>query len=124
LQRDLPRIAGGRVQLQQVLLNLIMNGIDAMTAIRDRRRVLMLKSDRDDHRVLVTILDSGTGLVADNVDRIFDAFFTTRPDGMGMGLAISWSIAETHGATLWASPLQPHGTAFYLSLPLAQGGEQ
>jgi PAS domain S-box-containing protein len=122
LHRDVPRIMGDRVQLLQVILNLVMNGIDAMTAVEDRRRVLSVKSRLDDHGGLrVTVQDSGCGLDPQDADRIFTAFFTTKPEGMGMGLAISTSIIEAHGGRLWASPADPQGTAFHFTLPAAGG---
>src|SRR6516164_8805723 len=118
----LPSIMGDRVQLQQVVLNLVMNAVEAMASITDRERVLGITSQRaDDGSPVVTVEDTGPGLDKSNSDRIFDAFFTTKPGGMGMGLSISTSIVEAHGGRLWASPSLPHGTAFYFTLPI--GGE-
>jgi PAS domain S-box-containing protein len=118
LRPDVPLVMGDRVQLQQVVLNLVMNGIEAMASSDQRRRVLTVKSQRDEHgAVLVTVEDTGTGLVPLGAERIFDAFFTTKPEGMGMGLAISTSIVEAHGGRLWASPVVPHGAAFHFNLP-------
>jgi PAS domain S-box-containing protein len=119
LLEGLPSIMGDRVQLQQVVLNLVMNAIEAMASIEDRERVLAITSQRaDDGSPMVTVEDSGLGLDRANSDRIFDAFFTTKPDGTGMGLSISTSIVEAHGGRLWALPNLPHGTAFRFTLPL------
>jgi PAS domain S-box-containing protein len=123
LQADAPAVMGDRVQLQQVLLNLLMNAIEAMAPITDRRRELVITSLPDDQsNVVVTVQDSGTGLDPNDAERIFNAFFTTKADGMGMGLSISTSIIEAHGGRLWASPAVPHGTAFHFSVPAASGG--
>jgi PAS domain S-box-containing protein len=120
LLEGLPSITGDRVQLQQVVLNLVMNAVEAMASVADRERVLAITSQRaDDGSPIVTVEDSGPGLDAVNADRIFDAFFTTKPGGMGMGLSISTSIVEAHGGRLWASPNLPHGTAFHFKLPAA-----
>jgi signal transduction histidine kinase len=114
------KVMADRVQMQQVLLNLIMNAIDAMSSITNRERVLTVKSEEfeSDH-VLITLQDSGTGIDPAHLDRIFDAFFTTKDRGMGMGLSICRSIIESHGGQLWASPHNPHGTSFYVKLPRA-----
>jgi C4-dicarboxylate-specific signal transduction histidine kinase len=116
----LPLVMAERVQLQQVLLNLIMNAIEAMSSVTDRERVLSVSSmvcEAD--QVLITLKDSGTGIDPAHMDRIFDAFFTTKDRGMGMGLSICRSIVESHGGQLWASPHSPHGTIFHLKLPSA-----
>ena len=124
LLEGLPSITGDRVQLQQVVLNLVMNAVEAMASTTDRERVLAITSQRaDDGDPIVSIEDSGHGLDAANADRIFDAFFTTKPGGMGMGLSISTSIVEAHGGRLWASPGLPHGTAFHFTLPATSGAE-
>jgi PAS domain S-box-containing protein len=115
---DRSAILGDRVQLQQVLLNLVMNAIEAMTPIVDRRRELAITSQLGAQGdVVVTVQDSGTGLNPDDADRIFDPFFTTKADGMGMGLSISTSIIDAHGGRLWCSPAAPRGTAFYFTVP-------
>jgi len=112
------------VQLQQVVLNLVMNAVEAMASLTDRERVLGITSQRtDDGSPIVTVEDSGLGLDAANADRIFDAFFTTKPGGMGMGLSISTSIVEAHGGRLWASPNLPHGTTFHFTLPIGGGAK-
>jgi signal transduction histidine kinase len=118
LHRDLPAVYGDRTQLQQVFMNLVTNAIDAMVDIPDRDRRLMVKSSiHDENTVLVTVQDSGAGIDPKNFDRIFDAFFTTKSDGMGMGLAICRSIIQAHGGRLWASAVSPRGTAFHIILP-------
>jgi signal transduction histidine kinase len=112
-----PQVLADRVQMQQVLLNLIMNAIEAMSSTTSRERVLTVKSEEfESNHVLITLQDSGTGIDSAHMDRIFDAFFTTKDRGMGMGLAICRSIIESHGGQLWAAPLNPHGTSFYVKL--------
>jgi PAS domain S-box-containing protein len=114
----LPQVMADRVQLQQVFLNLITNAVDAMSSVTDRERVLTIKSRTDESdRVLITLEDSGTGIDPGDMDRIFDAFFTTKSDGMGMGLSICRSIIESHGGRLSAAPGHPHGSAFHVVLP-------
>jgi PAS domain S-box-containing protein len=121
LKTDLPLVLADRVQLQQVLLNLIMNGIEAMTAVTDRRRLLAVQSGIDESGdVLVAVSDSGTGF-GPEVDRVFTPFFTTKANGMGMGLSISRSLVESHGGRLSATPNSPHGAVFSFTLP-ATGG--
>jgi PAS domain S-box-containing protein len=125
LQQELndavPAVVGDKVQLQQVVLNLVMNAIDAMAAATDRRRILTIKSQYgDDGEALVTVRDCGAEIDPANTERIFQAFFTTKPGGMGMGLSISNSIMEAHGGRLWASPVDPCGTAFHFTLPGAR----
>lgn len=123
LAADLPPVAGDRVQLQQVLLNLIMNAIEAMSAVKDRARVLSIRTDRQDpDGVLAAVQDSGIGLDPAQLERIFDAFHTTKQEGMGMGLSISRSIVEAHGGRLWATLNEGPGVTFRFSLPI-HGGE-
>jgi signal transduction histidine kinase len=113
-------VLGDRVQLQQVMLNLIMNGIEAMSAVTDRPRVLTISSEPTERAsVLVAVEDTGMGLDPTTGDRIFDPFFTTKPDGMGIGLSICRSIIEAHAGRLWASPRAPHGTTFRFTVPAA-----
>jgi PAS domain S-box-containing protein len=119
LAAHVPAVLGDRVQLQQVVLNLIMNAIDAMIEVRDRPRNLLITSATDAEEVLVQIQDSGQGLDPENIHRIFDSFFTTKADGTGMGLSISRSIIEAHGGRLRASPGSPHGAVFQIGLPKA-----
>jgi C4-dicarboxylate-specific signal transduction histidine kinase len=117
LAADLPRIMGDRVQLQQVLMNLIVNSIDAMKEV-DGARELAVKSQRTEkEEVLVSVSDTGVGLPAQQADQIFNAFFTTKPHGTGMGLRISRSIVESHGGRLWAADNSPRGASFHLALP-------
>jgi len=119
LSPGLPPVLGDRIQLQQVLLNLIMNGIESMTSSSDRPRVLLIRSQtQETGRVLVAVQDSGTGLDAKAMSHIFDTFFTTKPAGMGMGLAISRSIVEAHGGRLWPVPDASEGATFNLTLPV------
>ena len=107
-----------RVQLQQVMLNLILNGIEAMSGITDRPRLLTISSaPAEDGGLLVTIEDTGTGLDPKIAEHIFDPFFTTKPNGMGLGLSICRSIIEAHGGRFWAQPRRPHGTAFRFTVP-------
>jgi PAS domain S-box-containing protein len=117
----LPRVSGDRVQLQQVLLNLIMNAIEAMSAVHDRSRELTIVSRQDgSDAVLVKVSDSGIGLDRQQTEQVFEAFYTTKADGIGIGLSISRSIIEAHGGRLWASSNTPHGAIFCFSLPVAE----
>jgi len=118
LASDLGWIIGDRVQLQQVLLNLIMNGIEAMADSADRQRRLKIRSAKDESgRALVAVEDSGPGFDRAQQDRLFEAFFTTKPQGMGIGLSICRSIIDAHGGRLWASPSLPNGAVFQFTLP-------
>ncbi len=119
LAPDLPTVLGDRIQLQQVMLNLIMNAIDAMITIKDRPRTLLIKSASDAEGVAIEIHDSGRGLDAKQASHIFDSFFTTKPEGIGMGLSISRSIVEAHGGRLRAEPGSSHGAVFQVILPKA-----
>jgi len=117
LAAELPPVLGDRVQLQQVMMNLMLNGIDAMRDV-DGTRELAIKSQRtENEQVLVTVSDTGVGLPAQQADRIFQAFFTTKSHGTGMGLSISRSIVESHGGRLWARENSPRGASFQLTLP-------
>jgi PAS domain S-box-containing protein len=117
LAADLPRITADRVQLQQVLMNLMLNGIEAM---KETGGVLTLKTGRCDRcQVLISISDTGVGLPAGKTDELFNAFFTTKPQGSGMGLAISRSIVESHGGRLWATSNEGRGATFHFTLPTA-----
>jgi C4-dicarboxylate-specific signal transduction histidine kinase len=127
VSNDLPPVLGDRIELQQVVLNLIINAIEAMSGIDQIHRRLLISSTRDEpNGVLVTVSDSGTGLEPTSLDRLFDAFYTTKVDGMGMGLAISQNIIEAHGGRLWATPNLPQGATFQFRLPadgVVAGGE-
>ena len=116
-------VMGDRVQLQQVLLNLIMNGVEAMRGVTERTRELTVSSAlAEPGSVIVAVKDTGTGLDPAVAERIFQPFFTTKPDGLGMGLAICRSIVEAHGGRLWVSPRAPHGADVRFTVPL--WGEQ
>jgi len=117
LAHDLPLVLGDRVQLQQVILNLVMNGVEAMASVVDRPRELVIYSrHHESTKVLVAVRDSGTGLHSENLDQLFKPFFSTKPKGMGMGLAISRSILENHGGRLWAAPNDGPGATFQFTL--------
>jgi len=120
LAPELPSVLGDRVQLQQVLINLVMNAIEAMTSVEDRPRELTIRSHphEADH-VAVAVKDTGVGIAANHADELFSAFFTTKPGGMGMGLSISRGIIESHAGRMWTMPNEPHGAIFQLSLPVA-----
>lgn len=118
LQPDLPDVPGDRIQLQQVVLNLMMNGIEAMSAVTGRERGLLVRSRGDDSGcVIIAIEDSGVGISDEVRTRVFEPFFTTRTQGIGMGLAISRSIIESHGGRLWAEPRADNGSVFQFTLP-------
>ena len=114
LAGELPKIKADHVQLQQVFMNLILNAIEAM---RDEGGELMVKSQQQDGQLLFSVSDTGPGLQVGNVDQIFSAFFTTKPQGSGMGLAISRSIVESHGGRLWATANDGQGATFHFTLP-------
>jgi C4-dicarboxylate-specific signal transduction histidine kinase len=116
---DPPSVTADRVQLQQVLLNLIVNGMDAMGSVEDRKRELVVTVSTGSRELVASVRDSGVGIHPRDRDRVFDAFYTTKPDGMGMGLAISRTIVESHGGRLWATPNEGPGETFSFSLPLA-----
>jgi len=120
LAPNLPAVLGDRVQFQQVLLNLLINGLEAMHGITDRLRELLIRSQRQDDpdSVFVAVRDCGIGLDPQNLDRVFDAFFTTKPQGMGMGLSICRSIIMAHGGRLWATPNTDHGATFQFTIPI------
>jgi C4-dicarboxylate-specific signal transduction histidine kinase len=117
LAADLPLIMGDRVQLQQVLMNLIVNGIDAMKEVDGARQLAIRSQQDDDGKLIVSVCDTGVGLPPQQADQIFNAFFTTKPHGTGMGLRISRSIIESHGGRLWAADNSPRGASFCFSLP-------
>ena len=115
----LPNVLGDRVQVQQVIINLVLNGIEAMAPVMDRTRELVIRSRlQDGNQALVTVEDAGVGIDDANMDQLYDAFFTTKPGGMGMGLSISRSIIQGHGGQLWATPNPTHGTTFHFSVPV------
>jgi NO-binding membrane sensor protein with MHYT domain len=117
----LPLILADRIQLQQVIINLVINGIEAMQAITDRPRELTIRTHSNEaHQVLVTVKDCGVGISAEDADRLFSAFFTTKSNGMGMGLSICRSIIEAHGGWVWAAPNLPQGASFHFTVPSYQ----
>jgi len=117
LAADLPPVLGDRVQLQQVILNLVMNGVEAMASAPARQRELLIRSrQHESDKALVAVQDSGVGLDGQDLEKLFDAFYTTKPQGMGMGLAISRSIVEDHGGQLWAAPNDGPGATFQFTL--------
>jgi signal transduction histidine kinase len=121
LSNDLPIVDGDRVQLQQVILNLILNAIEAMNLVAEGPRDLVISSaNSDSNGVLISVQDSGAGFAGKNLDRIFNAFYTTKPSGMGMGLAISRSIVENHYGRIWATPNSPRGAVFQFTLPIGR----
>jgi len=126
ISADLPVVSGDRVQLQQVLLNLLVNGMDAMSTVPERERLLEIRGRRDllegNRAATISVHDRGIGLTAAQMGRLFEAFYTTKPHGMGMGLAISRSIIEAHGGRLCAEQNQGPGATFSFSLPTAASG--
>jgi PAS domain S-box-containing protein len=121
LAADLPMVRADRVQLQQLIINLVINGIEAMQAVTDRPRELTIRTHRDEvHQVQVSVKDCGVGISPADADRLFNAFFTTKSSGMGMGLSICSSIVEAHGGRVWAESNLPHGAIFHFTLPLRQ----
>jgi PAS domain S-box-containing protein len=124
LSNDGPLILADRIQLQQVILNLIINAIEAMSGTGEGPRELLVSAKKNDSRgVLVTVRDSGPGLDPDSLDHLFNAFYTTKPQGMGMGLAISRSIIEAHGGRLWGTPNNGQGATFQFTLPIGSEKE-
>jgi C4-dicarboxylate-specific signal transduction histidine kinase len=114
---NLPTVLGDPIQLQQVILNLVTNGVDSMSSINDRPPELFIRSGRDPLGVLVQVRDSGAGFDAKLAETLFEPFFTTKPQGLGVGLSISRSIIEAHGGCLWASAGDSHGSVFQFTLP-------
>lgn len=128
LRRDLaltlPPVYGDRVQLQQVIINLVMNAVEAMASVIDRPRDIIIRSWQDEDHVLVAVEDSGTGIAPDSIDRLFSSFYTTKPGGLGMGLSICRSIIEAHGGKLWASANAGHGATFQFTLQSAPASQE
>jgi PAS domain S-box-containing protein len=125
LAADLPKVFADRVQLQQVVMNLIMNGAEAMQCVADRPRMLTIRSSVEDGRqVAVAVRDSGVGLTSDSQDRLFNAFFSTKPGGLGIGLSICRSIIEVHGGRLWATANAGPGATFQFVLPFADAAAE
>jgi signal transduction histidine kinase len=123
LADDLPPVTGDRVQLQQVILNLVLNASDAMSGVYDRPRRLEIRTERDEgDRVRLTVQDAGVGLEPQGADKLFEAFYTTKSGGMGIGLFVSRSIIESHHGRLWAAPNDGPGATFSFSLPCRPEG--
>jgi C4-dicarboxylate-specific signal transduction histidine kinase len=121
---ELPQVMADRVQLQQVLMNLMINAIDAMKDVDGPRELTIRSQQAEDGQVMVSTSDTGVGLPPQQADQIFNAFFTTKPHGTGMGLRISRSIVESHGGRLWAAANSPRGASFHITLPIeAEAGE-
>jgi signal transduction histidine kinase len=114
---DLPKVMADRVQLQQVLMNLMLNGIDAMRDMNGARELTVKSRPGGDGELMISVSDTGVGLPLEQADQIFNAFFTTKPHGTGMGLPISRSIVEAHGGRLWAAANSGRGTTFQFTLP-------
>ena len=121
LADGLPPVTGDRVQLQQVILNLLLNAADAMDGVDDRPRQILVTTERDGDSIRLAVRDRGTGLTPDAADRLFEAFYTTKTNGMGIGLSISRSIIENHGGRLWAEPNTGPGATFCFSVPCGAG---
>jgi signal transduction histidine kinase len=118
LTRPLPEVTGDRVQLQQVILNLVKNAVEAMSSVTDRERVLRVKTEIDESGgVLVSIEDTGTGIDPKHIDRIFNSLFTTKSQGMGLGLAICKTIIEAHDGRIWVLSDLHYGSIFQFVLP-------
>ena len=117
LADDLPRVMADRVQLQQVMLNLLMNADEAMLSVYDHERLVRVRSEKHDKGALIEVADSGIGIEPENAKRIFEAFFTTKSEGMGMGLSICRSIVESHGGRITVAKAIPHGSLFQVILP-------
>ena len=118
LADDLPRVTGDRVQLQQVILNLLRNASDAMSGVDDRPRQLVIRTEREEgDRVRLSVQDAGVGFEPQDEGRLFDAFYTTKSGGMGIGLSVSRSIIESHHGRLWAAPNDGPGATFSFSIP-------
>jgi signal transduction histidine kinase len=124
LLEGLPAVWGDGIQLQQVTLNLLTNAIEAISAVGEGPRELWVETARGESAevVVITVRDSGPGFAPQHLDRLFDAYYTTKPDGLGMGLAISRLIVETHGGRLWATANVPTGATFQFTLPVSSEG--
>jgi PAS domain S-box-containing protein len=117
---NLPSVRADRVQLQQVLLNLITNAIDSMASVTDRPHTLSVRSENLEDYILISVQDSGTGINPEHTERLFDAFFTTKSNGIGLGLSICRSIVESHGGRMSVFPAHPHGSVFQVMLPTGE----
>lgn len=123
LAEDLPPIVADRIQLQQVTLNLLRNASDAMVAVEDRSRQLLIRTQREgDERVRLSVQDAGVGVNPQDIEKLFEAFYTTKSEGMGIGLSVSRSIIERHHGRLWAEPNDGPGVTFSFSIPCSLEG--
>jgi Signal transduction histidine kinase regulating C4-dicarboxylate transport system len=123
LADDLPPVPGDRIQLQQVILNLLLNALDAMSEVNDRPRQLVIRTEREDGKwARVTVQDTGVGIAPQGAARLFETFYTTKSGGMGIGLSVSRSIIESHQGRLWAEPNDGPGATFAFSIPLTAAG--
>jgi len=120
LSDELSPVQGDRVQLQQVVLNLILNAVEAMGSVEAGARELLISTAHDHTGVLVAVRDSGPGIAPTHLERVFEAFYTTKPSGVGMGLSICRSIIDAHGGRLWAETNDPRGAVFQFTLPNAE----
>ena len=118
LDANLPNVMADSVQVQQVMMNLIMNGIDAMKDVDRTREVTIRSQGGEDQQLVISVSDAGVGLPSQQREQIFNAFFTTKSHGIGMGLRISRSIVESHGGRLWAADNSPRGAIFYFTIPI------
>jgi signal transduction histidine kinase len=124
LGAQLPPVVGDRIQLQQVVLNLVLNAVDAMAGLAPEFRKVIVRTEREDDReARVAVRDFGTGLDEQSLHRIFEPFYTTKPEGLGMGLAICRSIVEAHGGRLRAANNHDRGATFTFTIPVSRGGE-
>jgi signal transduction histidine kinase len=120
LADHLPPVHGDRVQVQQVLLNLILNAVEAMASVEAGPRKLMISTEQDRTGVIVAVRDSGPGIGPEDLERVFKSFYTTKPGGTGMGLSICRSIIDAHGGVLWTEANEPRGAVFRFTLPVAE----
>jgi len=124
LAEDLPKIMGDRVQLQQVMMNLILNSIEAMRDVDGARELTIKSEPAENGEIMISVSDTGVGLPTQEMDQLFNAFFTTKDHGTGMGLSISRSIVESHEGRLWAAGNSPRGANFYFTLPASVEGHE
>jgi len=117
---ELPQVMGDRVQLQQVILNLLRNGSDAMSEVYDRPRELLFKTEVEEHNVRLSVRDAGIGFAPEVLNQLFQSFYTTKDDGMGIGLSVSRSIIENHHGRLWATQNDGPGATFSFSIPIGR----
>jgi signal transduction histidine kinase len=124
LSFNLPPIMADRVQLQQVLMNLMLNGIEAMKSMNTPGKLTIKSQQHDNSQLLISVMDTGVGVPPEKIEQIFNAFFTSKPQGTGMGLAITRSIVESHGGRVWVNPNAGPGTTFHFTLPTRRNAHQ